>query len=233
MQNEAIYTEEYKNCLIKIYQDENCQLPSEWGDDGMFITAYHRDFSIDSKEISKNECIALAGGDMMIERERLNELKNKYWYFGLEAYIHSGVVLALSHEGNFPDRNWDVSQLGMVFVTKTEAKTRERAKKMAQGLIETWNDCLSGNVYGFMTEDEKNGIDIDSWWGFYGDYNKSGILDEAKNSIDFYLKKERKEAKNKKADFSLLSLGALLSSENEGIRRNAIGILKQLQKEQK
>ena len=66
------------------------------------------------------------------ETERLGELNKKYFYFGLEAYIHSGVVLALSHEGNFPDRQWDVSQLGLVFVAKTEAKTREKARKLAE-----------------------------------------------------------------------------------------------------
>ena len=82
-----------------------------------------------------------------------------------------------------------------------------------------------------MTEDDKNGVDIDSCWSFYGDYEKSGIIDEAKGSIDEYLKKEKKEAQNKKKDLSVISLGELLSSDKESIRRNAIGILKQLQKQ--
>lgn len=104
--------------------------------------------------------------------------------FGLEAYIHSGVCLALSNEGNFVDRQWDVSQLGAVLVKKTEARTKAKARKIALGLIEGWNDCLSGNVYGFRIEDSE-GNELDSCWGFIGDYDaKGGVLDEARSRVD-------------------------------------------------
>jgi hypothetical protein len=38
--------------------------------------------------------------------------------FLIEAYVHGGVVLALAYEGRFPDRGWDVSQVGAVFIRK-------------------------------------------------------------------------------------------------------------------
>ena len=104
--------------------------------------------------------------------------------FPLEAYIHSGVCLALSREGDFPDRRWDVSQLGAVLVSKKEARTKAKARTIALGLIKTWNDYLSGNVYGFEIEDASGQV-IDSCWGFYGDYEaKGGALAEAKSIID-------------------------------------------------
>ena len=104
--------------------------------------------------------------------------------FPLEAYIHSGVCLALSREGDFPDRRWDVSQLGAVLVSKKEARTKAKARTSALGLIKTWNDYLSGNVYGFEIEDASGQV-IDSCWGFYGDYEaKGGALAEAKSIID-------------------------------------------------
>ena len=231
--NDTIYTQKYKGCLIEICQDEDAQSPDKWDTSEVFLTAYHSDFGVPSDIVSKEECQALSTGepgDYEVEKERIEELKKKYWHFGLEAYIHSGVSLALSYEGNFPDRRWDVSQLGLVFIAKSSAKTRKRAKKLAEDLIENWNDYLSGNVFGFSTSDDKNGIEIDSCWGFYGDYRRSGIIDEAKDSINRYLKTERKQAAKKTQNFSTVTLGELLSNKNEGITRNAIGILKQLQK---
>ena len=45
-------------------------------------------------------------------------------------------------------------------------------------MIKSWNDYLSGNVYGFIIEDEK-GEQLGSCWGFYGDIEDSGIIKEA------------------------------------------------------
>lgn len=131
------------------------------------------------------QCIANGGKyeDGSINDEAKDYLK-KYHVFGLEAYIHSGVSLSLSRQGNFPDRCWDVSQIGLVFVAKKEARTRAKAEKLARGLISTWNEYLSGAVYGFHLEN-KQGEVIDSCWGYYGDYDaKGGLLDEVKTTID-------------------------------------------------
>lgn len=54
-----------------------------------------------------------------------------------------------------------------------------------------------GDVYSFITEDE-NGDILDSCSGFYGDdYNKSGLMEEAKSTIDYYLKKKQKDRFNR------------------------------------
>jgi len=231
-----VYTEKYKGCLITIYQDTDYdQSPDAWEDDNLFLVAYHPDFTIKRDEIiTKDEARAIITGEIDdttgYYTHNIKELKRKYHFFGLEAYIHSGVNLSLSYEGNYPDRRWDVSQLGLVLVSKSKAKSREKARKLARELLEVWNDCLSGNVYGFITTDEEAGKDIDSCWGFIGDYDKTDILNEARGSIDNYIKNERKESRQKKIDFSRLSLGELLSSNDETIRRNAISILKTLQR---
>ena len=133
------------------------------------------------------QCIARGGKyeDGSVNDEA-KEYCQKYHIFGLEAYIHSGVVLALSHEGNFCDRQWDVSQLGLVFVSKKEWARRPLARKAALGLIETWNDALSGNVYGYEVEDAA-GEHLDSCWGYYGDY-EDGALSEARNIAEWHYK---------------------------------------------
>lgn len=153
--------------------DDDAASPEDDRDDNLFLVGYHRDFTIEHN-IPRELAGRIANGgkyeDGSIHSEAKGYLK-KYHVFGLEAYIHSGVRLALAHEGNFPDRCWDVSQLGLVFVAKSEWRTRTAARAAALGLIETWNCYLSGDVYGIVTEtydQNKKWLDGDSYWGYYG-----------------------------------------------------------------
>ena len=166
---ETVYEESYQGYEIKVYRDEDYELPNSWGDTELFLIARHRDFTVEPPLDSTFDSV-------------VSDYAKTHWILGLEAYIHSGVALALSKEGSFPYRQWDVSQLGVVFVSKKDARTRKKARELALELIETWNDALSGSVYGYEVtfQDEV----IDSCWGFYGDYErKGGLLDEAKGSI--------------------------------------------------
>lgn len=193
MEQEAIETFKHKKYDVNIYQDTDSeQNPDDWGNTELFLVAFHGDFQVERKEFDKVVCQYLAGDkdkdDWVIDRAK--EVAKQYHTFGLEAYIHSGVVLALSHEGNFPDRQWDVSQLGLVFVEKKVWTTRKKAREAALGLIKEWNSCLSGEVYGFTVtkhkkcktcnheEDEV----LESCWGFVGDleYCKVEALAAAK-----------------------------------------------------
>lgn len=169
--NNAIKTIEHAGLTIKIYQDEDYQeSPDDWGDKSVFLVGFHRDFTIKRDGFGIEVCRAIAGDKDEDEHvlDRAKEVKKQYHVFGLEAYIHGGIALALSQEGNFPDRRWDVSQLGMVFVAKKEARTRAKARELAHGLIETWKQNLSGDIYGYVVED-KDGEHLDSCWGYYGD----------------------------------------------------------------
>ena len=152
----------YKGHKIKLMQDESAESPDSWEDDAAFLVGYHRDFTVERDDIITKEDLQEYFG----ENKKIPQLK-EYHIFGLEAYIHSGVVLALSHEGNFPDRQWDVSQLGAVLISKKEARSRKKAKELEQALIETWNQYLSGDIWGYIIED-KNGEVVGSCWGFYG-----------------------------------------------------------------
>lgn len=145
------------------------------------------------------QCIANNGEyeDGSICEEAKDYLK-KYHVFGLEAYIHSGVRLALSGEGRFPDRQWDVSQLGLVFASKKEWRLRKSARKAAEGHVAYWNDYLAGNVYGYVVEGP-NGDVLDSCWGFYGDY-EDGALSEGRSTAEYHYKEMlKKKARKTKA----------------------------------
>jgi len=158
---------------------------------GKYIVGISKELAIAIFKDGKDE-----DGDETINKEAKTLMK-KYYTFGLEAYIHSGVVLALSYEGNFPDRRWDVSQLGIVFVKRVGRRNYKTARKLAQGLIETWNDYLSENVYGFkIMLGEK---EIDSCWGFYGD--TEDMIKECKSTIDSDVEQKLKENSKKLKSF--------------------------------
>ena len=176
-------TVNYRGVEIEIIPDENCESPDTWGDDGVFLVGYHRDFWVERKDIiSKDVAADIFRGEKNWGTEQITK---KYWCFGLEAYIHSGVVLALSNCGDFCDRQWDVSRLGLVLVSKEESRFSKKAREYAERLIETWNQYLSGDVYGYNIEQLN-----DSCWGYYG-YDT--CLQEAKSIVDYHLEENRKK----------------------------------------
>ena len=237
--NTAIYTEQYKGHTIDIFQDEfNHESPDDWGNEDMFLVAYHRDFYVERESfVQKSDAQLLIASDKSLKEdvedglldefdiERLDKIKKEYFIFPLEAYIHSGIHLSIGNEGNYPDRQWDVSCIGLIFIRKDEAENqKDKAHIIAKGLLDTWNDYLSGNVYGYVIDG-----DGDSVWGFYGDYNKSGILDEARASVDSIDPKQyHKEQQLKKIDALRKWEQTLTTKERELISRSIKSIEKQL-----
>jgi hypothetical protein len=156
---------------MKYRIEQDTDRTKENDDMGLFLVAKHRQFSV------------AAPFEKSIP-QYANEVVDKYskthWVFPLEAYIHSGIVLALSGEGNFPDRQWDVSQIGFVFAAKKEWRMNKTAKKAVEAFIEEWNLYLSGEVYGYIIEDD-DGNTVDSCWGFYG---REVAEEEAKSAME-------------------------------------------------
>jgi len=186
---EIAKTINHKGFDINIYYDENCQTPDSWGDENVFLVNYHNDFYVKRDEIITEEEVKNWYAGEKIEQQK------DYHIFTLSMLSHSGIWLSL--ENSFPSDcgGWDTSHIGIVLVSKKEARTKKKAEKIARGLIEEWNDNLSGNVYGYIIED-LNIVD-DSCWGFYGDIEKSGIIEEAKGIIDHEVERRRKKHLNK------------------------------------
>jgi len=65
---------------------------------------------------------------------------------------------------------------------------------IVDGAIETANDYLSGNVYGYVVKDQ-NDHEVESCWGFVGDYDsEGGVLDEAREIAQACIEKDKAEA---------------------------------------
>lgn len=122
----------------------------------------------------------------------------------LYLYDHSGITMSTS-SFSCP---WDSGQVGIIHCTMAKARdewgekhnpgiTDEEIRKKAIAClvaeVKTYNDHLTGNVYGYVAEDE-NENHIDSCWGFFPDhdcnYSKRNdyMIGEAKAAIDHHIK---------------------------------------------
>ncbi len=127
-------------------------------------------------------------------------------------YDHSGQTIRTTP---FGDR-WDSGQLGFIIATREAIKAsyggkivtkqkRERAEQHLKGEIETLDQYLTGDVYGFtlntfdpaVNDADDDGDFKDSCWGFYGDTTDNGIFDHMPNEIT----KEAYEAAFKAANW--------------------------------
>jgi hypothetical protein len=172
MQEEAVLNERVGELTVKVFPDlDSSETPNEWGWSASTLVHYHRDFQVeDDKLVTEDDIRDWYNG------KKIEAMKSHY-IFPVSALIHSGVWLSL--ESSFPSDSggWDTSHVGAILIPKTEVKTKTAAFKLAGSSIDSWNDILSGNVYGFIVEDV-NGDNLDSCWGFIGDADdclRSGI----------------------------------------------------------
>jgi len=187
-----IETIEYKGFNILVHQDDFFELngPRDWDNLGHMV-CIHRNYDLgDKHEMDHDEIIALT------ERGDVEYL----WLFLLD---HSGLWMSTSKFACDPG-GWDTSRVGIIYVTHEDIKkeygrvtktTIKKAYKLMKGEVETYNQYLTGEVYGFTiepladTEIECN----DSCWGYYGyDYAMKEMVAEAKSSIDYAIEQHQK-----------------------------------------
>ncbi len=213
-------TKEKVKYTLEIVQDEYGESPNKWGNTDVFLVYDHRQFTIREKGFDPRAIFNHLNAKSYIERkqpetinesletegyfEDLNDEFDKYHIFQVNAYIHSGVALSLHKDYPFNDK-WDTSTTGYILVDKNlaskvelditiKSKYPEKAFYLAEGLIETWNQYLSGDVWGYeiskTTTCECCGNEdkqvVDSCYGFYG-------KEECENEGNYSLKILNKE----------------------------------------
>jgi len=220
-----IGTNDYKGFTIKIEQDDDSINPRiEW-DNLAVMTCTHSNYNLgddspeytpkevhaklmaqegsklDAYEFMINNCMAY---DEAEAREALNNIP-RLIALPLYLYDHSGLSMSTGH----PGCAWDTSDVGYIYIT-AERVLEEfggkiiSKKKMAhvinclQGEVETYNDYLSGNVYGYIVEDQ-DGEQLDSSWGYFGidrdNYIESCAIDVVEHHIVELQKEKIKQLK--------------------------------------
>jgi len=88
-------------------------------------------------------------------------------------YDHSGITMNTT---GFSCQ-WDSGQVGVIYATKDDVikeygewnpENIEKARKLMVGEVETYDQLLTGDVYGYEITD-KSGEVVDSCWSIFGD----------------------------------------------------------------
>lgn len=154
-------TKETRNgYTMRILTDDDPDSPADW--DNLGEIAY-----------SSNHYTL---GTERVSQERLHEIGEKIErgeYIGLPvyAYVHGGATIST---GAF-SCPWDSGQSGFVYCTREKALAEwgntpdyeANALRILQGEVETFDQYLRGDVYGYTITDAHGDI-VDSCWGFYG-----------------------------------------------------------------
>lgn len=171
---------------IRIEQDTDPESPKEWDNVGEITYNARSRYVLGTEAVDADRFHDIAQG---IENGSLIGLP-------VYAYVHSGATIA-TKAFTCP---WDSGRSGWVYCTKEKAITefgnkvctegvRAKALKALQAEVETFNDYLTGDVYGYVIERAVDGgwDELDSCWGIYGlDYCKS----EAHGAAQQYITEE-------------------------------------------
>lgn len=163
-----------KKFSIKIVTDKDPQSPREWDNLGTVFVAHRRyDFSDVNAE------------DIRDDNGQIDDAR--YIHLPIYMYDHSGITVRTT-PFSCP---WDSGQVGVIYVDKDKVReefgwkriTKEREAQIHKYLVdevETLDQYLTGDVYGFTVTDNETGEEIDSCWGFFGsDHEATGLLEHA------------------------------------------------------
>lgn len=177
----AIKTIEFADgSTLKIFPDEYPESPRNWDNLSQMVCFHKRyklgdDHSYDCEDFNN-------WSDL---QARIGEDNDLAVILPLYLLDHSGITIS-TKPFSCP---WDSGQVGFVFVTKQ--KMREnwnlvpdaevtafigQAIKTLIAEVETYDQYLRGDVFGYVHKDA-NGKHLDSCWGFFGDIETSGMLE--------------------------------------------------------
>ncbi len=122
--------------------------------------------------------------DHALDEKVLEVIEQKNLVLPVYMLDHSGIAISTSPFSN----KWDSGVAGWAYVSHEDiakeygdvsTENIEKARAVIEGEIETYDQYLRGECYGFILY--KNNEEINSCWGFIGDF------EEAKKSIREYL----------------------------------------------
>lgn len=178
----ALDTFKYKEHTVNILEDVDPINPREDFDNLGTMVCFHNRYNLGDKDHGHNL-------EDAIEIERSKDVIALPLYL----YDHSGITIS-TEPFSCP---WDSGKVGFIYITKEKARaeygwkliTKKRRAKLLEYLkaeVETYDQYLTGDVYGFNIEDE-NGEDYETIWGYFG---MDSARDEAKSIIDSRMRKE-------------------------------------------
>lgn len=208
MKPEAIKTIEKGKLAAKLFADESPESPREWDNLGTMV-CWHRRYNLGDeqpKESFSDWRRTLAGGLVsandveLISDEHISRILEKHAVMiPIGLYDHSGITMYAGGGASIFDlQGWDSGTVGVIYTTRSKIveeygeyteETRIKARECLEQEIKTYDQYLTGDVYGYVIEDAE-GNHVDSCWGFYGlEYAEQ----EATDALDGAIKYEAKQ----------------------------------------
>lgn len=172
---------------IRILSDDDAPNPREEYDNLSHMVTWHRNYRLGDEQPSQSP-------DDWLEAFKENHKEGEYIMQPLYLYDHSGITISTSAFSCA----WDSGQIGYVYLTKEaaekelscEAGWETAAKNRIEGDVQSYDDYLTGNVWGYVVEsrileDDSDWSDEESCWGFIGDYEY--CLEEAKGLVNYQI----------------------------------------------
>jgi hypothetical protein len=190
---------QYKGYIVKIIADESPSSPRDWDNLGVMLCKHGKYDLGDADEWGKL--------DNFESWEEVRTALEKDWgakvIIPLYLYDHSGITMNTTGF-HCP---WDSGQVGFIYATAKQIKenfglkncsykAKQRTAEILEGEVKTYDQYLTGEVYGFQIEDP-DGEEIDSCWGYYGDPEESGLMDEVRATIDNHVKNTQAKRESK------------------------------------
>lgn len=208
MRNDVIETEEYKGYHIDIIQDLNAESPRRDMDNMGLLYAvdqyrsykevkayypFHDDYIYEDPETDEPTDVEVLDDDIVDI---------------LVLTFDGNTIVAYDVDDDVPSRNF----FGYLFATRKRVfewlgfpmegelkkEEKDKVRKVLEEEIELYNTWGSGDVYGYVVRETE-----DSVWGFYGsDFEKSGLLEDARGSIDYDLSRKAEAKANRDKDLA-------------------------------
>lgn len=178
-----IHQEDSHGYTIRIHQDNDPDSPRNWENLGHMV-CFHSRYRLGDPHTWKTPG----------EFRESNTFAHAAVILPLYLYDHSGITMRTA---DFGDR-WDSGQVGWIYVNQADMRReyghnteedRENARKVLEGEVETYDQFLTGQVYGYTITD-RLGEEPDSCWGFYG---LDAAIQAAKDAVKVFMQTRQSE----------------------------------------
>lgn len=204
MGSRALETLTHEGFTVRIYPDDTPSNPREEWDNAGKMVCWHRRYNLGDPGLGyakkRGEGVTFPRpSDFQDWLEEVKGTKEEpFVILPLWLYDHSGITI---YVGNGPmaldAAGWDSGQVGFIYVStamaekewplnegETEQQRRDRIISYLKAEVTTYDQFLTGQVYGYVVEDSQ-GEQLDSCWGHYGmDY----CIQEAKEAAEYQAK---------------------------------------------
>jgi len=187
----SVSTKLYKGYTIKVEQDDTPMNPRTECDNLGTMVCFHTRYTLgdtghgyDSRDYKGWE-----GMKQAILKDNPDAV-----ILPVYMYDHSGITINTTGF-SCP---WDSGQVGFIFLSLYDArkqmhwkvvtkKRRAQLESYLRGEVEVYDQYLRGEVYGYEVI-APDGEELHSCWGYYGDPDESGLMEEAQGQVDWAIK---------------------------------------------